>query len=107
MNRSRSDDGRGARIEAALRRALAAEPGQPTPPLLHEALRAAVLGGGGRLRPLLCVAVAEACGDDRPALTDAAAAAVELLHCASLVHDDLPCFDDASHRRGRPSVHRA
>ena len=48
-----------------------------------------------------------ACGDDDPALADAAAAAIELLHCASLVHDDLPCFDDAATRRGVPSVHAA
>jgi geranylgeranyl diphosphate synthase, type II len=48
-----------------------------------------------------------ACGDDRPALADAAAAALELIHCASLVHDDMPCFDDADIRRGKPSVHRA
>jgi len=51
--------------------------------------------------------VARACGDDDPALSDAAAAATELLHCASLVHDDLPCFDDAPTRRGQPSVHSA
>ena len=63
--------------------------------------------GGARIRPQLCLAVAPACGDDDPALTDAAAAAIELLHCASLVHDDLPCFDDAPLRRGRPSVHAA
>jgi geranylgeranyl diphosphate synthase type II len=44
-------------------------------------------------------------GDDDPALSDATAAALELLHCASLVHDDLPCFDDAATRRGQPSVH--
>ena len=43
----------------------------------------------------------------RPGIADAAAASIELLHCASLVHDDLPCFDDAATRRGRPSVHRA
>ena len=48
-----------------------------------------------------------ACGDDRPALADAAAVALELIHCASLVHDDLPCFDDADLRRGKPSLHRA
>jgi geranylgeranyl diphosphate synthase type II len=51
--------------------------------------------------------VAGACGDNQPAITDAAAAAIEMLHCASLVHDDMPCFDDASHRRGKPSVHKA
>jgi geranylgeranyl diphosphate synthase type II len=55
----------------------------------------------------LCLAVAQASGDDDPALADAAAAAIELLHCASLVHDDLPCFDDATTRRGAPSVHSA
>jgi geranylgeranyl diphosphate synthase type II len=59
------------------------------------------------VRPKLTLAVALACGDDAPELADAAAAAVELLHCASLAHDDLPCFDDASTRRGRPSVHAA
>jgi geranylgeranyl diphosphate synthase type II len=48
-----------------------------------------------------------ACGDDRPRLSSAAAASIELLHCASLVHDDLPCFDNADTRRGQPSVHRA
>ena len=52
-------------------------------------------------------AVSMACGDDDPDLTDAASAAIELLHCASLVHDDLPCFDDSPLRRGAPSVHVA
>jgi geranylgeranyl diphosphate synthase type II len=77
------------------------------PPRLSAAIRHAVFPGGARIRPRLCVAVALACGDDDPQLTDAAAVAVELLHCASLVHDDLPCFDDAATRRGQPSVHRA
>jgi geranylgeranyl diphosphate synthase type II len=53
------------------------------------------------------LAVAGACGDDHPEVTEAAAAALEFLHCASLIHDDLPCFDDAATRRGKPSVHRA
>jgi geranylgeranyl diphosphate synthase type II len=48
-----------------------------------------------------------ACGDDAPELTDAACAAIELMHCASLVHDDMPCFDDASTRRGQLTVHKA
>jgi geranylgeranyl diphosphate synthase type II len=83
----------------------------PTPPLLDAALRHAVLAGGGRFRPRLTLAVARACGSgargpDR-AIAEAAAVAVELIHCASLVHDDLPCFDDADTRRGRPSVHSA
>jgi len=70
-------------------------------------MRHAVFPGGARVRARLCLAVAHACGDDDPAAADAAAAAIELLHCASLVHDDLPCFDDAPTRRGKPSVHAA
>ena len=49
--------------------------------------------------------MAVACGDDIPSLADAAAAALEMIHCASLVHDDLPCFDNAETRRGKPSAH--
>jgi geranylgeranyl diphosphate synthase type II len=94
------------RIETALATAITrAEAGAP--PKLASAIRFAVFPGGARVRPRLCLAVAAACGDDAPQLTDAAAAAIELLHCASLVHDDLPCFDDAAVRRGKPSVHRA
>ena len=77
------------------------------PPLLASAMRYAVFPGGARIRPRLSVAVACACGQDDPRVACAAAAAIELLHCASLVHDDLPCFDDASTRRGKASVHRA
>jgi geranylgeranyl diphosphate synthase type II len=95
------------RIEQALERAIAQGSGEAAPPLLEAAIRHAVFPGGGRVRPRLCLAVALACGDDAPALSDAAAAALELLHCASLVHDDLPCFDNAATRRGRPSVHAA
>jgi geranylgeranyl diphosphate synthase type II len=95
------------RIERALRASLqrGQQPGHP--PQLAAAMQHAVFPGGARIRPQLALAVALACGDDDPALADGAAAAVELLHCASLVHDDLPCFDDAALRRGRPSVHRA
>jgi geranylgeranyl diphosphate synthase type II len=53
------------------------------------------------------MSVALACGDDAPSVTDAAASALEFIHCASLVHDDLPCFDDSALRRGKPTVHRA
>ena len=67
-------------------------------------MRHAVFPGGARIRPRLCLAVAAACGDNDPDATNAAAAALEFLHCASLVHDDLPCFDDAEIRRGCPSV---
>jgi len=97
----------GARIDQALEAALAGHAVSGAPPRLVAALRHAVLPGGARVRPKLCLAVAAACGDDHPALSEAAAAAIELMHCASLVHDDLPCFDDAPLRRGRPSVHAA
>jgi geranylgeranyl diphosphate synthase type II len=70
-------------------------------------MRYAVFPGGARIRPRLCLAVARACGEDRPELSATMAAAIELMHCASLVHDDLPCFDDAATRRGRASVHKA
>ncbi len=81
--------------------------GAEGPPKLAAAMRYSVFPGGARIRPRLCLAVAKACAEDIPALSAAAAAAIELLHCASLVHDDLPCFDDAALRRGRPSVHKA
>ena len=95
------------RIETALRRSLDLAQGPGCPPQLAAAVRHAVFPGGARIRPQLCLAVARACGDDEPGLSDAAAVAIELLHCASLVHDDLPCFDDAPTRRGQPSVHSA
>ena len=96
-----------ARIENSLRAAVAASAGPGCPPKLAAAVRHAVFPGGARIRPQLCLAVARACGDGEPELADAAAAAVELLHCASLVHDDLPCFDDSPMRRGQSSVHSA
>ncbi|MEM8984867.1 MAG: polyprenyl synthetase family protein [Pseudomonadota bacterium] len=63
--------------------------------------------GGARVRPKLTLSIATACGADDAHAVDTTAAAVELLHCASLVHDDLPCFDAAATRRGKPSVHVA
>ena len=64
-----------------------------------------MFAGGKRLRPVLCLAAAEACGGD-PANALAAACAVELMHTYSLVHDDLPCMDDDDLRRGRPTCHK-
>ena len=95
------------RIEASLEVAIAAVATAEAPPGLVAAVRHAVFPGGARVRPRLCSAVARACGGDSSVLADAAGTAIELLHCASLVHDDLPCFDDAAMRRGRPSVHAA
>jgi geranylgeranyl diphosphate synthase type II len=94
-----------ARLEQALSAAVSrAEPG---PPGLAAAMHHAVFPRGARIRPRLCMAVAKSCEEGENPLALAAAAAIELLHCASLVHDDLPCFDNADSRRGRPSVHRA
>jgi geranylgeranyl diphosphate synthase type II len=94
-------------IEAALVEALALADQPGAPPKLGAAMRHAVFPGGARIRPRLTMAVAAACGIDRPGIAAAAAAAIELLHCASLVHDDMPEFDNAAVRRGRPSVHMA
>jgi geranylgeranyl diphosphate synthase type II len=95
------------RIEDALRSAVALTAERPCPPKLAAALDHAIFPGGQRLRPRLLCAVAAACdGRDHTAIA-AAAASIEIIHCASLVHDDLPCFDDAAMRRGRPSVHAA
>ena len=95
------------RIERSLGQALGLAKGSGCPPLLSAAMRYAVFPGGARIRPRLCLAVARACGDDKPDIAAGMAASVELMHCASLVHDDLPCFDDAAIRRGRASVHKA
>jgi len=95
------------RIEQSLEAAVAGAEALGAPPGLGAAIKHAVFPGGARVRPRLCLAVARACEEDAPEVTDAAAAAIELLHCASLVHDDLPCFDDATTRRGKPSVHCA
>ena len=90
------------RIEDVLNRALPPEESAPTD--LHRAMRYAVLGGGKRIRPLLAYAAGELAGAD-PRIVDAAAAAVEMIHAYSLVHDDLPCMDDDTLRRGRPTCH--
>lgn len=95
------------RIERALRASLVHSLQAGHPPRLAAAMQHAVFPGGARIRPRLTLAVAMACGEDDAGLSDGAAAAIELLHCASLVHDDLPCFDAAETRRGLPSVHRA
>jgi len=81
-------------------------PHSELPGALHDAMRYAVLGGGKRVRALLAYAGGELAGAD-PAHVDAAAAAVELIHAYSLVHDDLPCMDDDVLRRGKPTCHVA
>jgi farnesyl diphosphate synthase len=76
------------------------------PDRLLEAMRYAVLTGGKRLRPFLTIETARLLDHDEPGATQAGAA-IELLHCYSLVHDDLPAMDDDDLRRGKPTVHRA
>ena len=79
---------------------------EASPQVLHEAMHYAVMNGGKRIRPLLTYASAEALDID-PLLLTPAAAAIELLHCFSLVHDDLPAMDDDDLRRGKLSLHKA
>lgn len=80
-------------------------PAEVEPSRLHKAMRYATLGEGKRIRPLLVYATGSAIGI-APESLDAPAAAVELIHAYSLVHDDLPAMDDSDLRRGRPSVHK-
>jgi farnesyl diphosphate synthase len=93
-----------ARVERALDRWLPSPAAEPQ--RLHEALRYSVLGNGKRLRPILVYTTGEVLGLAVDQL-DGPAAAVELIHAYSLVHDDLPAMDDDDLRRGRPTCHRA
>ena len=93
-----------ARVERVLERVLA--PADESPQGLHRAMRYAVLGGGKRIRPMLAYATCEAFGAP-PERADACAAAVEIIHAYSLIHDDLPAMDDDALRRGRPTCHVA
>jgi farnesyl diphosphate synthase len=90
------------RTETTLERWLPVPATAPT--RLHSAMRYSVLGGGKRMRPLLCHAAGEALGAN-PQYVDVAACAVELIHAYSLVHDDMPCMDNDVLRRGRPTCH--
>jgi farnesyl diphosphate synthase len=91
-----------ARMEAVLARLLPAA--HVVPARLHEAMRYATLEGGKRVRPLLVFAAGEVT-QARAERLDVAAAAVEMIHAYSLVHDDMPCMDDDVLRRGKPTVH--
>jgi geranylgeranyl pyrophosphate synthase len=92
------------RVEGVLDRAL--PPASQPPQRLHEAMRYSVLGGGKRIRPMLAYAATVALGAP-VARADAAAAAVEIIHAYSLIHDDLPAMDDDDLRRGKPTCHVA
>ena len=93
---------RRAEIDAALATLLPAPPECPEP--LSTAMRYSIAAGGKRLRPILCLASAEAVGGDT-ALARPAACAIELIHTYSLIHDDLPAMDNDTMRRGQPTLH--
>jgi farnesyl diphosphate synthase len=111
MNGDRPAAGAFAELAAALRPRIDAEldrrlpAAEEAPRRLHAAMRYAVFAGGKRLRPLLVLVSGRACGVDE-ALLLAPAAAVEMIHTYSLVHDDLPALDNDDLRRGAPTVHR-
>ncbi len=92
-------------IEDRLQRIVPSSEMHPQP--LHRAMRHAVFSGGKRVRPQLLLQIAGACGADLREfdLALSVGCAAELIHTASLIHDDLPCFDDAATRRGQPTVH--
>ena len=82
-------------------------PSEATPPeTIHRAMRYSLFAGGKRVRPLLCMAAAEAVSDN-PADVESAACTLELIHTYSLIHDDLPALDNDDLRRGRPTCHKA
>jgi geranylgeranyl diphosphate synthase, type II len=95
-------EARRAEIDAALAAALPSPP--DTPAVVANAMRYSVTAGGKRLRPVLCLASAEAVGGDRFAALPAACA-IELIHTYSLIHDDLPAMDNDTLRRGQPTLH--
>lgn len=89
-------------VDIALKDCLPAAGTRPS--ILHEAMHYCVLNGGKRIRPILCIAAVESC-NKAPKDALAPAIAVELFHCSTLIHDDLPCMDDDDLRRGMPTCH--
>ena len=94
---------RSAAVDIALDRFL--PKAETKPATIHEAMRYSLFAGGKRLRPILCLAAAEACGGD-PEQAMPLACAVECIHTYSLIHDDLPAMDNDDLRRGRPTSHK-
>jgi len=91
------------RVEEALRRLV--PPESAPPESIHKAMRYSLFAGGKRIRPILCIAAAQAVSDS-PAGIESAACALELIHTYSLIHDDLPALDNDDLRRGRPTCHK-
>jgi len=92
-----------SRVETVIERVLPLVSHRPG--TLHEAMRYSMMAGGKRLRPALCYAAFEDCGGTGEA-ADYGAAALEMVHTFSLIHDDLPCMDDDDFRRGMPTCHK-
>ncbi len=91
------------KVEARMNELL---PGEDIPPTtLHKAMRYSIFAGGKRIRPLLCLEAAKACGGTGEEALNAACA-LEMLHTYTLIHDDLPCMDNDDLRRGRPTNHK-
>src|SRR3984893_13940230 len=91
------------KIDDPLRRSV---PPESTPPeSIHKAMRYSLFAGGKRIRPILCIAAAEAVSDS-PVGIESAACTLELIHAYSLIHDDLPALDNDDLRRGRPTCHK-
>ncbi|MCM8760540.1 MAG: polyprenyl synthetase family protein [Candidatus Omnitrophica bacterium] len=91
-------------IDKALDRILPKESAEPR--TLHKAMRYSVFTGGKRIRPIIVIESAKACGRKNSKGVLAAACAIELVHSYSLIHDDLPCMDNDDYRRGKPTCHR-
>lgn len=91
------------RVEEALRRLV--PPESASPQSIHKAMRYSLFAGGKRIRPILCIAAAQAVSDS-PAGIESAGCALELIHTYSLIHDDLPALDNDDLRRGRPTCHK-
>ena len=92
-----------AKVEARLNELL---PGEDVAPVtLHKAMRYSIFAGGKRIRPLLCLEAAKACGGSEEAALNAACA-LEALHTYTLIHDDLPCMDNDDYRRGKLTNHK-
>ncbi len=95
----------GGRVEAWLEHCLRGEHAQDMPLQLRAAMEYSLLAGGKRLRPVLCISTAKLCGLQEEAVMPFAAA-IEMIHTYSLIHDDLPAMDDDDLRRGKPSNHK-
>ncbi len=92
-------------VDACLDRLIPAQTKQPTN--LHDVMRYSLLSGGKRVRAILCILVSEAAGNQGRSFALQAGCAIEMVHAASLILDDLPCMDGANTRRGQPAAHKA